>query len=135
MQCPSCKASLKEGSKFCEHCGSALPRVCLTCGHADSAQARFCSECGAGLAPSKQAMAPLTGPRPSAPVNPASSAERRHLTIMFCDMVGSSGLSTRLDPEEQRDVVSAFQTCCANEIRCLDGMVAQYLGDGVLAYF
>ena len=54
---------------------------------------------------------------------------------MFCDMVGSSVLSTRLDPEDQRDVVSAFQTCCANEIKGLDGMVAQYLGDGVLAYF
>ena len=54
---------------------------------------------------------------------------------MFCDMVGSSALSTRLDPEEQRDVVSAFQTCCANEIKGLDGTVAQYLGDGVLAYF
>jgi class 3 adenylate cyclase/tetratricopeptide (TPR) repeat protein len=135
MQCPSCNASLKDGSKFCEHCGSALPRVCLTCGYGNSAQARFCSECGAALAPSKPAIAPSPSPRPPAPVTPASSAERRQLTIMFCDMVGSSALSTRLDPEEQRDVVSAFQTCCANEIKGLDGMVAQYLGDGVLAYF
>ena len=54
---------------------------------------------------------------------------------MFCDMVGSSALSTRIDPEEQRDVISAFQACCANEIKRLGGMVAQYLGDGVLAYF
>jgi class 3 adenylate cyclase/tetratricopeptide (TPR) repeat protein len=54
---------------------------------------------------------------------------------MFCDMVGSSALSTRLDPEEQRDVVSTFQSCCAAEIKRLGGMVAQYLGDGVLAYF
>ena len=54
---------------------------------------------------------------------------------MFCDMVGSSTLSTRLDPEEQRDVVGAFQSCCANEIKRFGGMVAQYLGDGVLAYF
>jgi class 3 adenylate cyclase/tetratricopeptide (TPR) repeat protein len=54
---------------------------------------------------------------------------------MFCDMVGSSALSTRLDAEEQREVVSAFQSCCAAEIKRLDGMVAQYLGDGVLAYF
>jgi class 3 adenylate cyclase/tetratricopeptide (TPR) repeat protein len=54
---------------------------------------------------------------------------------MFCDMVGSSALSTRLDPEEQRDVVGAFQSCCASEIKRLDGFVAQYLGDGVLAYF
>ena len=51
------------------------------------------------------------------------------------DMVGSSTLSTRLDPEEQRDVIGAFQSCCANEIMRLAGMVAQYLGDGVLAYF
>ena len=54
---------------------------------------------------------------------------------MFCDMVGSSALSTRLDPEEQREVVAAFQVCCANEIKRMGGMVAQYLGDGVLAYF
>src|SRR5262245_35953064 len=135
MQCPSCNASLKEGSKFCEHCGSALPRVCPTCGHANSAQARFCSECGAGLAPSKQGMAPPTSRPATAPVTPPSPTERRQLTIMFCDMVGSSALSTRLDPEEQRDAVSAFQSCCAGEIRRLGGMVAQYLGDGWLAYF
>jgi class 3 adenylate cyclase len=65
----------------------------------------------------------------------ASAAERRQLTIMFCDIVGSSALSTRLDPEEQGDIIAAFHTCCANEIKSLDGMVAQYLGDGVLAYF
>jgi class 3 adenylate cyclase len=54
---------------------------------------------------------------------------------MFCDMVGSSELSTRLDPEEQGDVIAAFHTCCASEIMSLGGMVAQFLGDGVLAYF
>jgi class 3 adenylate cyclase len=54
---------------------------------------------------------------------------------MFCDMVGSSALSTRLDPEEQRTVIAAFHTCCANEVKSLGGMVAQYVGDGVLAYF
>jgi len=50
-------------------------------------------------------------------------------------MVGPSALSTRLDPEEQGEVIAAFQACCANEIKALGGMVAQYLGDGVLAYF
>jgi class 3 adenylate cyclase len=65
----------------------------------------------------------------------SASPERRQLTIMFCDMVGSSALSTRLDPEEQPEVVSAFQSCCAANIKRLGGMVAQYLGDGVLAYF
>jgi class 3 adenylate cyclase len=50
-------------------------------------------------------------------------------------MVGSSALSARLDPEEQGEVIAAFHSCCAREIKALDGMVAQYLGDGVLAYF
>src|SRR5947207_14108490 len=135
MQCPSCNASLKEGSKFCEHCGSALPRVCRACGHANSAQARFCSECGVGFAANYPSVGPSTGPRLTAPAAPASSTERRQLTIMFCDMVGSSALSTRLDPEEQRDVISAFQNCCSSEIKRLGGTVAQFLGDGVLAYF
>jgi class 3 adenylate cyclase/predicted ATPase len=68
------------------------------------------------------------------PTTPAAR-ERRQLTILFCDMVGSSALSTRLDPEEQGEVIAAFHSCCAREIKALDGMVAQYLGDGVLAYF
>jgi class 3 adenylate cyclase/predicted ATPase len=54
---------------------------------------------------------------------------------MFCDMVGSSALANRLDPEEQGDVIAAFHSCCAAEITALGGMVAQYLGDGVLVYF
>jgi hypothetical protein len=107
MQCPTCNASLKERSTFCEHCGGALPRICVTFGHANSVLARFCSECGSGLARSKRAMAPSTSPSATARVAPASSAGRRQLTIMFCDMVGSSALSTRLDPDEQRDGVSA----------------------------
>jgi len=53
---------------------------------------------------------------------------------MFCDMVGSSALSTRLDPEEQRNVIIAFHTCCANEVKSFDDMTAQYLGDAVLPY-
>src|SRR5262245_48594639 len=64
-----------------------------------------------------------------------AAPERRQLTILFCDMVGSSVLSTRLDPEEQGEVIAAFHSCCAREVKALDGMVAQYLGDGVLAYF
>ena len=78
----------------------------------------------------KQSTAP-TVPR----ARQAPPAERRQLTVLFCDMVGSSALSNRLDPEEQREVVGAFQACCASVVQRLGGMVAQYLGDGVLAYF
>ena len=138
MQCPNCSAVVREGSKFCVKCGTLLPHACPSCGHRAAADDVFCAQCGASL----QASEPLpalrqtkvgvtTAPKPTA----TPQAERRQITVVFCDMVGSSALSTQLDPEEQREVVSAFQSACAAEINRLDGMVAQYLGDGVLAYF
>jgi len=62
-------------------------------------------------------------------------AERRQLTVMFCDLVGSTLLSKHLDPEELREVVRAYQAECAEVIRRFEGYVAQYLGDGLLVYF
>src|SRR5262245_23098471 len=132
MNCPKCSANVPDGSKFCEECGTPLPRGCASCGHINSPKAKFCSECGDNLAaPSKPVDAVA---RPGPTLAPAA-AERRQITVMFCDMVGSSALSTRLDPEVHGEVIAAFHTCCASEVNALDGMVAQYLGDGVLAYF
>jgi class 3 adenylate cyclase/predicted ATPase/ABC-type lipoprotein export system ATPase subunit len=65
----------------------------------------------------------------------AVKAERRNLTVMFCDMVGSTELSGRLDPEDMRDIMRAFQRCCETAIFGFDGRIARYMGDGVLAYF
>lgn len=62
-------------------------------------------------------------------------AERRQLTVMFCDLVGSTALSEQLDPEELREVVRAYQQTSAAVIERYDGHIAQYLGDGVLVYF
>ena len=62
-------------------------------------------------------------------------AERRQLTVMFVDLVGSTALSARLDPEELRDVIGAYHRRCAEVITSSGGFVAKYLGDGVLAYF
>src|ERR1700694_3863588 len=69
--------------------------------------------------------------------NPASrdGAERRQLTVMFCDLVGSSALSVRLDPEDLRLVIGAYHACVAEVIARNDGVIARYMGDGVLAYF
>jgi class 3 adenylate cyclase len=63
------------------------------------------------------------------------AAERRQLTVMFCDLVGSTDLSGRLDPEDLREVVRAYQEAAAEVIQCYDGHIAQYLGDGLLVYF
>ena len=62
-------------------------------------------------------------------------AERRHLTVMFCDLVDSTRLSSQLDPEEYRDVVRAYQRVCSKIITRFDGHIAQLLGDGLLVYF
>ncbi|MBV9982078.1 adenylate/guanylate cyclase domain-containing protein [Bradyrhizobium sp.] len=66
---------------------------------------------------------------------PQQGAERRQLTVMFCDLVGSSALSVRLDPEDLRTVISAYQGAIADVIAKSDGVIARYMGDGVLAHF
>ena len=66
---------------------------------------------------------------------PRDGAERRQLTVMFCDLVGSSALSVRLDPEDLRLVIGAYHACVAEVIARNDGVIARYMGDGVLAYF
>lgn len=62
-------------------------------------------------------------------------AERRHLTVMFCDLVGSTELSARLDPEDMWEVIRAYRATCARVITSYDGSIARFVGDGVLAYF
>jgi class 3 adenylate cyclase/tetratricopeptide (TPR) repeat protein len=66
---------------------------------------------------------------------PSPNAERRQLTVLFCDLVDSTALATQLDPEDLREVVRTYQTACAEVIQRFDGHIAQYLGDGVLVYF
>src|SRR5262245_6724323 len=64
-----------------------------------------------------------------------AGAERRHLTVMFCDLVGSTALASRLDPEDLQEVIGAYQVCVAEAISQYDGFVVKYMGDGVLVYF
>ena len=82
--------------------------------------------------------APAAGwsPTPAVDARPAADiAERRQLTVMFCDLVGSTALAARLDPEDTRSIIGTYQTCCATLISGHGGFVAKYMGDGVLAYF
>jgi class 3 adenylate cyclase len=81
--------------------------------------------------------APKLAPAAAPPVTPQpqNAAERRQLTVMFCDLVGSTALSARLDPEDMREIVGAYHRSCAEQITKAGGFVAKYMGDGVLAYF
>jgi class 3 adenylate cyclase/DNA-binding winged helix-turn-helix (wHTH) protein len=72
---------------------------------------------------------------PPTPALPPPEAERRHLTVLFCDLAGSTALAGRLDPEDYREVVRTYHQICAAVLQRFDGYLAQYLGDGVLAYF
>ncbi len=74
-------------------------------------------------------------PAPTILASPADAAERRQLTVMFCDLVGSTAMSLRLDPEDMRGIIGAYHKCCATLIVSNGGFVAKYMGDGVLAYF
>ncbi|HMD66294.1 MAG TPA: adenylate/guanylate cyclase domain-containing protein [Stellaceae bacterium] len=81
------------------------------------------------------AVAPIAPPPASTAIAAAPEAERRQLTVMFCDLVGSTALSTAMDPEDLRDVIASFQNRCSAAIRHYDGFVAKYMGDGILVYF
>ena len=76
-----------------------------------------------------------SGPQRGAADQVAPTAERRQLTVMFCDLVGSTALSARLDPEDLREVIGAYHAAITEVIGRFDGFVAKYMGDGVLAYF
>jgi class 3 adenylate cyclase/predicted ATPase len=75
-----------------------------------------------------------SAPPPATPIS-QDAAERRQITVMFSDLVGSTALSTRMDPEDLHEVISAYQKCVAEAVRRFGGFVAKYLGDGVLIYF
>ena len=79
--------------------------------------------------------APATAPGPRREDAVSHGGERRQLTVMFCDLVGSTALSEKLDPEELRSLLHAYRTLCGDVIARYDGFVARYVGDGILTYF
>jgi class 3 adenylate cyclase len=105
-------------------------------------------ELGLPMGPRKKVLKAIGGPRatdlgtasvssPSVMTDAATAheAERRQLTVMFCDLAGSTALSSRLDPEDMRDVIRSYQDACAGVIARFNGYLAKYMGDGILTYF
>jgi class 3 adenylate cyclase/predicted ATPase len=138
MRCGRCEADNRAGRRFCGRCGAPLALACGSCGFENDPGDEFCGGCGQPLTP-RAAPAPVArsaeAPAGPGPAAPADDGERRQLSVMFCDLVGSTALSARLDPEELRAAVRAYQTASAEVIARFDGHVAQYLGDGLLVYF
>src|SRR5262245_36132716 len=134
MRCASCGFENPEGAKCCIECATPLQKRCPSCEAENLPRAKFCGECATPLTGQPASVQPSAAPVQS--VAPSKSeAERRQLTVMFIDLVGSTTLSQQLDPEDYHARVVAYQTACQQGIARYEGHIAQYLGDGVLVYF
>src|SRR2546428_6544862 len=129
MPCFSCGHENPSGARFCPECGASLAFRCRRCQVDVPATAKFCPECGT----------PVGQGEPPAPPSPAPDVarpgERRQLTVLFCDLVGSTPLAQQLDPEDWRDVLAQYHAAASGVVARWGGHVAKNLGDGLLVYF
>ena len=134
MRCSSCNFDNAAAKKFCIRCGVAFGVRCPTCGCENPLEASFCGYCGAGLVVPARADAEEHANNIIVDQHTVEG-ERRHLTVLFCDLVGSTEIASHLDPEQWREIVGEYHRAAAQAIERFGGHVAQYLGDGVTAYF
>lgn len=152
MKCSNCSFENPDSARFCENCGQPLARACPNCGQTVSTTARFCSNCGFNLstitvtvrpAPLSKSE-PLEALRRAAPQNVVNKilasrerveGERKLVTALFTDIVGSTALAEQLDPEDWREIVTGAHQRVSEAVYRYEGTIAQLLGDGVLAFF
>ena len=120
MRCPSCMAENAATRRFCGECGASLPSPCPACGFENEPTAKFCGGCGKPVGEAAASAAPATSP-PSR----TDAAERRQLTVMFCDLVGSTPLSARFDPEDLRGIMGSYHRRVAKTVEGFGGFVAR----------
>jgi class 3 adenylate cyclase/tetratricopeptide (TPR) repeat protein len=130
MRCSKCGRDNRAGRKFCTSCGTPLAAACPNCGALIQPDESFCGECGIALGNAAQAADADTEP-----IAASAGGERRHLTVLFCDLVGSTEIAAQLDPEEWRETVAGYHRAAAEAVTRYGGHVAKYLGDGVMAFF
>ena len=137
MLCANCKTENPDGLKFCNECGAAFKAPCASCGFENAPAAKFFGQCGASLitilAPSELRR---TEPSPATSGDTSNlEGERRHISVLFCDLVNSTEIVARLDPEEWGQIAADYHSAAAEAVVHLGGHVAEYLGDGVVVYF
>jgi class 3 adenylate cyclase/tetratricopeptide (TPR) repeat protein len=148
MRCPNCDCQNPDAAKFCDACGTPLPLGCPACGAPNRTSAKFCNACGAALdqqtrpnvAPSNE----TDGPKPvdlafalGTAVEPQAvpEGERKMVTALFVDIIGSTELGQDLDPEEARAIIDPALALMIDAVRRYDGYVVQSTGDGIFALF
>jgi class 3 adenylate cyclase len=125
MRCSRCQTDNREGRRFCAYCGAALARAC-ECGYVNDAADRFCGGCGRSLQRESEAAA----------VRPVETdGDRRPVAIMFCDLVGYTRLSSKLDPEEVRALLEQFFGVIDVIVERYGGTIDKHIGDAAMALF
>jgi class 3 adenylate cyclase/tetratricopeptide (TPR) repeat protein len=162
MNCPQCDFDSPPGMKFCGRCGARLASTCPHCGTEIPPGFKFCGECGQPLAPAEPATAAKPPPPPASPepeqtpsVLPAAprsytpayltekilqsrtalEGERKQVTVLFCDLVGSTALAERVGPETMHLLLNQFFELALREVHRYEGTINQFLGDGFMALF
>lgn len=152
MRCTHCDTELIAGKRFCHACGTKAPGECPSCGAAVSPEFKFCPDCGTSLeangavpasptpTPAREAADTRLRHLPEAladKLRNASSAagERKRVTVLFCDLAGSTAIAENLDPEVFREVLDRYLALTFEEISRFEGLVNQLAGDGLMALF
>jgi len=117
MRCRDCDAQTPEGARFCEDCGATLLLSCPSCGAEATPGKRFCRECGAQL------LTDVLQPED------AGDGEHKLVTVLFCDVVGSTGIAERIGAEAMHELLSRFSDLASDEIRRFGGTVTTFMGD------
>jgi class 3 adenylate cyclase/tetratricopeptide (TPR) repeat protein len=133
MHCAACGHTNRSDRRFCAKCGARLGEICAACGTQNDPDENFCGSCGAELRPASARRPAVHEAAPES--GSAPQGERRQLTVLFCDLVGSTQLSQQLDAEEWRYVVAQYQKAAAAAVTRWGGHVAKEMGDGLLVYF
>ena len=161
MNCSNCQAANPDKAKFCRECGKPLATLCPNCGRQNSPDAKFCNNCGFRLgAPAQKPVAAAAAPEPSLPPDTGLSSaasrfipnelaaklqaarasramvgERRIVSMLFCDVKGSTAAAEQLDPEEWTDIMNGAFERMIQPIYHYEGTVARLMGDAILAFF
>jgi class 3 adenylate cyclase/tetratricopeptide (TPR) repeat protein len=128
VRCTGCEHENQEGRKFCASCGSALPVLCVDCGFPNEAAARFCGGCGRPF---------LTVGVATKEVRPTAEPEgdRRPVTVLFCDLIGYTRLSSLLDPEDVHALLQQFFALVDATVDRFGGTIDKHIGDAAMALF
>ena len=133
MRCPVCSSETKDGLETCETCGHAFRDRCSSCGQDNPANFKYCGHCGA--LQTGDAVGDRREDRPPGRGVGSAHAERRQLSVLYCDLVGSTVLAERLDPEDLRDAMRLYYGLCTEIVARFGGEVTDVAGDAVVAHF